>query len=355
MGDYRHYYFPNTEELAPDEMRVIALGTGRPYPRPSQANTGWLIELGNGDKFMFDFGFGTQMRFAALEIPYQDITACFASHLHSDHVGDFAQIWVASWVGGRTTPLVVYGPSGLMPEHGMRHFVQKQRESFAWDTATRVPFLPAVGEEIDVHEFDYSKVQTIYDRNGVQISSFPAIHILDGPVGFRLEWNGLTLVYSGDTIPNGFLVENAKNADLLIHETYNTLEQLVARTGHDRKGGAKVAQHIHTDPADVGRILAMCDPKHVAVFHFYNDFDTAADIERLIRQSYGGPLALAQDLMVFNVTREKTIARMTATGTHVYPNTKYRDAYRSAPRKEKPAMSAWLLEKQLLQKSPDQT
>ena len=60
---YRDHYFPNTEPLAQDEMRIIALGTGRPFLRPSQANAGWLIELGNGDKFMFDFGFGTQMRF----------------------------------------------------------------------------------------------------------------------------------------------------------------------------------------------------------------------------------------------------------------------------------------------------
>jgi ribonuclease Z len=98
---YRDHYFPNTEPLAPDEMRIIALGTGRPFLRPSQANAGWLIELGNGDKFMFDFGFGTQMRFGALEIPYQDMTANFTTHLHKDHVGDFAQIWIGSWAGGR--------------------------------------------------------------------------------------------------------------------------------------------------------------------------------------------------------------------------------------------------------------
>lgn len=347
MNKHRHYYFPNTEELGSREMRVIALGTGRPYVRPSQANTGWLVELGNGDKFMFDFGFGTQMRFAALEIPYQDLTAYFASHLHTDHVGDFPQIWVGSWVGGRTSPLIVYGPSGLRAEHGIRHFIQKQLESYAWDTATRVPFLPASGELVDVHEFDYAKVSLIYEKNDVRIKSFPAIHILDGPVGFRLEWNGLTLVYSGDTVPNGFLVDNARNADLLIHETYNTVDQLVARTGHDPKGGAKVTSQIHTDPSDVGRILQMCSPRQAAVFHFYNDFDTAAEIEACIRKAYKGPLALTQDLMVFNVTEEEIVCRMTAAGTHVYPNTKYQEAYRSAPRKPKPQISDWLMQKRL--------
>jgi hypothetical protein len=43
-------YYPGTEELKPDEMRVIALGTGMPMPRLKQAAACFLIELGNGDK-----------------------------------------------------------------------------------------------------------------------------------------------------------------------------------------------------------------------------------------------------------------------------------------------------------------
>ena len=68
-GGYAEQYFPNSETLMPDEMRIVALGTGRPFLRRSQANASWLVELGNGDKFVFDFGFGSQMNFTALEIP----------------------------------------------------------------------------------------------------------------------------------------------------------------------------------------------------------------------------------------------------------------------------------------------
>ena len=67
---YPEHYFPGAEELKPDEMRITALGTGRPFLRRSQANASWLIELGNGDKFVFDFGFGSQMNFTALGIPF---------------------------------------------------------------------------------------------------------------------------------------------------------------------------------------------------------------------------------------------------------------------------------------------
>lgn len=351
MPDYREHYYPNTEPLAADEMRVIALGTGRPFLRPAQANAGWLVELGNGDKFMFDFGFGTQMNFSALEIPYQEITAYFATHLHTDHVGDFAQIWVGSWVGGRYTPLHMYGPSGPVAKYGFRHFVEKQRESYAWDTDTRVGFMPAVGAEVEAHEFDYSKVHAIYEKNGVRITSFPAVHIYDGPVSFRLDWNGRSLVYSGDTTPSYFMVDNAKGVDLLIHEAFNTVKQLMERSGYDERSARGIGTIVHSAPDEAGKVLELCTPRLAAVFHFFNDFDTAPEMEADLRRHYKGPLVLAKDLMVFNVTKERIVTRMAATSRHVWPNKKHHDeGLRTAPRKERMQMSHWLADRQIFPK-----
>ncbi len=50
----RDVYYPGTVALAPDEMRVTACGMGIPNARPKQAAACWLVELGNGDKFLFD-------------------------------------------------------------------------------------------------------------------------------------------------------------------------------------------------------------------------------------------------------------------------------------------------------------
>ncbi len=350
MVSYREQYFPNTEPLAANEMRIIALGTGRPFVRPAQANAGWLIELGNGDKFMFDFGFGTQMRFGALEIPYQSMTAYFATHLHTDHVGDFAQIWIGSWAGGRTVPLEVYGPSGPERKYGFAHFVEKQRESYAWDTDTRVGLLPAIGAEINVHEFDYSKPHVIYEKNGVTIRCFPAVHIYDGPVSLRLDWNGLSFVYSGDTTPSYFMPENAKDVDVLVHETFNTVDQLMERSGYDERTARGIGTMAHSDPAEAGKVFELCSPRLAVAFHFFNDFDTAPEMESAIRQHYKGALALAKDLMVINVTRERILTRMAVTSSHVWPNKEHHDAFRTAERKERMKMSSWLSDKQIFPK-----
>ena len=117
---YPRTYFPNTEKLAQDEMRITALGTGMPNQSPSNVAACFLVELGNGDSFIFDIGTGSSDRLAGLEADYSKLDKVFASHLHTDHIGDLAALWVAGWLNGRYTPLHVYGPSGSTPELGTK-------------------------------------------------------------------------------------------------------------------------------------------------------------------------------------------------------------------------------------------
>ena len=44
-------------------------------------------------------------------------------------------------------------------------------------------------------------------------------------------------------------------------------------------------------------------------YHTFNDFNTASDIIEGIRQSYDGPLTLADDLLVWNITTDEIITR----------------------------------------------
>lgn len=66
-GVYPRVYTPNTEKLGPKEMRVTALGTGMPNViTGSQKASGWYVELGNGETFLFDLGSGTMESLAKL-------------------------------------------------------------------------------------------------------------------------------------------------------------------------------------------------------------------------------------------------------------------------------------------------
>ena len=107
----RDFYAPNSETLAPDEMRVIACGTGMPYTRMAQAAACFLVELGNGEKFIFDIGSGAAERISALQIPYDFLDKVFIGHLHGDHFGDIGALFVGGGVGGRHNPLRIWGPA----------------------------------------------------------------------------------------------------------------------------------------------------------------------------------------------------------------------------------------------------
>jgi ribonuclease Z len=65
-GQYPASYFPNTELLGPDEMRITALGTGMPNLTRKSASISYLVELGNGDKFLFDIGYGAMANLFSL-------------------------------------------------------------------------------------------------------------------------------------------------------------------------------------------------------------------------------------------------------------------------------------------------
>jgi ribonuclease Z len=200
---YPRTYYPNTEKLGAGEMRIIALGTGMPNQSPSNVAASFLVEPGNGGSFLFDLGTGATDRLAGLEVDYSALDTVFASHLHVDHVGDFMGLHVGSWLSGRYTPLNIYGPSGSTPELGTATFVKGMEMAYAWDIATRTGALPDAGGKIEVHEFNcLQENQVVYQKNGVTIRSWPAIHSLDGSVSYGLEWNGLKYVFGGDTFPN---------------------------------------------------------------------------------------------------------------------------------------------------------
>ena len=185
-------YYPGTEELMPDEMRVIALGTGMPMGRLKQAAACFLIELGNGDKFIFDMGNGSLERIHSLGIPLDYLDKVFITHPHVDHMADLASFYMTGPQNNRSVPLRVWGPGGggMRAEWGMKAAMGHMEKSWAWMKGTLVGTIDTSSFGLEVNEYDWSKVRNvIYEENGVVIRSIPAIHF-EGTASFILEWNG---------------------------------------------------------------------------------------------------------------------------------------------------------------------
>ena len=152
--------------------------------------------------------------------------------------------------------------------------------------------------------------QGIYEANGVTIRSFPAIHAIDGPVSFTLEWNELKFVFSSDSYPNKWFTEYAKDADIAIHECFIAVPDLVKKLKFDPQTALTVGTQIHTAPEAFGKIMAEVKPRMAVAYHFFKDFDTTAAVNDRIRTTYDGPLSLAEDFMVWNVTKNDIKVRM---------------------------------------------
>jgi ribonuclease Z len=316
----RDAYFPGTEALAADEMRIIACGTGMPNARPRQAAACFLVELGNGDKFIFDIGLGSAERISAMQIPYDYLDKVFIGHLHADHIGDLDALWIGGVISNRQVPLRIWGPSGDEEKLGTKYMTEKMKEMYSWDWASRLGNVNTKGFEMDVTEFNYKAVnEVVYQENGVTIRTIPAIHAVDGSVSFILTWNGLKFAFSSDTYPNKWWMEHTKDSDLAIHECFAPPSIMVNRQKFAVSDALNVATQVHTSPAMFGKVMSQIKPRMAVGYHVFNDFDTKPQIMSEIRQTYDGPVELAIDYMVFNVTKDDIRVRMAAIDEAVWP------------------------------------
>ncbi len=336
-GQYPASYFPNTELLGADEMRITALGTGMPNQTRAAVSISYLVELGNGDKFLFDVGAGMLANLFSLRPDFSKIDKVFASHLHVDHVGDFVGLHIGGWLSGRYTPIHLYGPSGSSPEMGTKAFAEAMQAGYAWDIATRSGALPDAGGKIVVHEFDYKQEnEIVYEENGVTIRSWPAIHALDGSVSYSLEWSGLKYVFGGDTYPNKWYIKYAADADVASHECFLPPKALAEYFGWGLRQATWVSTRIHTEPQAFGKVMSTIKPRLAVGYHSVQSPENNAAIMDGVRKTYDGPLALARDLMVINVTKDTVNVRMAVVDEYVLPpdvSQAYKDADRSEEKK----------------------
>ena len=119
----RNVYFPGTEILPKNEMRIVVLGSTPRPPTRMQAGTCIMVELGTGEpwprRVFFDLGNGSVKNELAMQVPPALINDIFISHLHSDHYADLPYMYPFTAWAGRWKPLRLYGPSGATPELGI--------------------------------------------------------------------------------------------------------------------------------------------------------------------------------------------------------------------------------------------
>jgi ribonuclease Z len=349
------YQYPLASQPQPDEMRITFLGTD-PLPRESQAANSVFVECGTNDAFVFDCGAGVIEKYVAMGVPYSRMTKIFLTHLHGYHMSDLLFIYCFGPSTDRLTPLYVWGPSGptndpismvACPEEGTTNFCALTMAAAKWHTNS-FSFLPTgltdghCGYTIVPQECPYYDCSqpVVYDANGVTIRYFPAVHDRDGAISYRLDWKGLSMVFSGDTRPNYFMLANATNVDVLAHEVVVSPERWATiLTGGLTNGQAyetTVAQTkyvedcSHTPAQALGYLLHQLDTAHAAPrlavgTHCTTDANTTNELITDLRSWYTNDFVLAKDCLVLSVftNRSKPIVQWNAV-SNATPNGWYR-------------------------------
>jgi ribonuclease Z len=292
------------QELA---IRVTLLGTGCPPAVMNRFGPSTLVEVGS-QKFVVDAGRGALQRIVQLGVPWQQVQGVLLTHLHSDHVVGFPDLWLTGWLiaPGRSTPLQVWGPSGT--SQMMSHL----ELAYEYDVRIRIENDRASAEGAMLRPQDVGE-GVVWDEGGVRITAFEVDHAPVRPaLGYRFDYAGYAVVLSGDTRKSDNLIRHARGVDLLVHEVF--VPETLQRAGVPAERARNIIDY-HLTPEQAGEVFAEAAPRVAVYSHIC--MPTALDEEVLgpTRRTYSGPLELGEDLMsievgaTINVRRPATSSR----------------------------------------------
>jgi ribonuclease BN (tRNA processing enzyme) len=250
-------------------MELTVLGSGTCIPTIDRGPSGLALTF-RSHLIFFDGGGGSLRQMPRLGLDFRKIDFHYITHFHPDHVIDlipllFAMNYTVDF--RRSDPLHIVGPIGL------KDFYERMRGIFGrWIEAHTYPLY--------FHEADESRI----DFRDFSVETLPMAHV-EPSIGFRVEAEGRSLVYSGDTDDCPNIVRLGKEADLLILECSFPEER--------KKEG-------HLTPALAGRIARQAECNKLLLTHFYPVFQNS-DIRSLCSQEFGGDILLAVDGMKVSV------------------------------------------------------
>lgn len=285
------------------EIKVTLLGTGCPPAVMNRFGPSLLVEAG-GQKLLFDAGRGALQRLNQVNVRWREVQGVFLTHLHSDHVVGFPDLWLTGWLTpGRDVPLPVWGPRGT--KNMMSHLEQ----AYEYDIRIRLYDDRAAPDGVVILAEDIAE-GFVYEKGGVKVNAFEVDHAPVKPAfGYRIDYGGRSVVLSGDTRVSENLIRHAQGVDLLIHEV--AAPETFVRAGTPPERAKSVVAH-HVTPEQAGEIFSRTKPKLAVYSHIVLPTATEQDLIPPTRKTYAGPLELGEDLMVIEVG-EKVVVRRPAS------------------------------------------
>jgi len=269
------------------ESKVILLGTGTPNPDVDKSGPSVAISV-DESVYIIDFGTGVVRRAVKAGIQVTKLTKAFLTHLHSDHTIGYPDLIFTPGVAGRTDPLEVYGPRGIvdMTKHIMSAYQADVNERvLGLEPAERASYI------VNAHEITEGR---IYQDGCIQVEAFRVNHGSLESYGYKFETPNRIVVISGDTSPSQKLIDVAKGCDVLIHEVYSAVE-----LENQPEEWQKYHSAVHTSSYELANIANIVKPGLLVMYHQLLWGQTEEELISEVSDRYTGEIVSGHDLDVY--------------------------------------------------------
>lgn len=243
-------------------LRLTVLGSGTAYPSAARAATAFALHAGERT-FLVDGGAGTLLRCAQAGIDARALAGGLYTHHHPDHCAE-----LASLLFGFRMPPARTAPYPILAGAGFARVLQGL--DLAWGRWVARPEGSAL-VELPL------EASAELDFGPLRVRAAPAAHGA-GALHLRVEFEGVAVVFSGDTGPSEALAELARDADLLVCECAST--EAAPLPGHLRA-------------SDVADLVCAARPREVWLHHLYPEVDPREALASVAAS--GAPTRLAAD------------------------------------------------------------
>ena len=248
----------------------------------------------DGRVYVIDCGLGVTRGMVEAGYQLKDIDKILITHLHSDHVVEFGSLIHSAWCSGKQGQMTCYGPVGSQA------LLDGMFQSFDYDIQIRIED-EGLSPLQDMVKMVIYEEGLVFEDDNVKVSALKNIHPpIEETYALKFEYNGGTVVFSGDTAYFPPLAEFCRNANILVHEVMHEkgLDRLCERLKESKPNLRKHLIASHTLAADVGRIASEADVGHLILNHLVPTGDpevTAEDFANEIRKNWSGNLTVGYD------------------------------------------------------------
>jgi ribonuclease Z len=294
-------------------LRLTFLGTSAAQPTLHRNLSGLTVKA-DSDLLLFDCGEGSQRQMVRFGTGFT-VEAAFFTHFHADHYLGIIGFLRTLGMMGREHPMRLYGPP---PARRLLHqavhlgveslsFPVEIHELKDGDSVRRDGYtVHAVGVDHRINALGYVLAED--SRPGrFHLAKARALGVPEGPSFGKLQRGeavtladgtlvrpedvvgpsrpGRRLVLSGDTRPCASLIQAAKGADLLVHEsTFSDDEQ------------ERALETRHSTAREAARVAREAGVRRLILTHLSSRHDT--DPSKLLgqaREEFHGPVDVAHD------------------------------------------------------------